>query len=80
MKDTVTIKIQGKDVIVGYEYDHEEMNLGTGAGDSGHPECTSLDIISIEAKGPDWIDILNSYRLTASLINDIADNVLKEIK
>ncbi|MDD4970817.1 MAG: hypothetical protein PHT07_15425 [Paludibacter sp.] len=80
MKGTVSINLKGFDLSVGYEYDHEEMKIGTGAGDSGQAGSTSLDIISIDASDTDWIMLLNSYEYVSDLFDDVRESVLKAIQ
>jgi hypothetical protein len=76
-KDTVTIQILEKPVIVGYEYEKEDPIIGSG--DSDRPGSTSLDIISIDANNEDWVYLLDSYTYTIDLLNDIKEAVLKLI-
>lgn len=71
------LSIQGINVDVEYEYDHENMVMGSGSGDSGHPSCTSLDIISIHIKPEDWPIFLNSFKKTSELLQAIEQAILK---
>jgi hypothetical protein len=77
IKDTVNIRLLDKPLIIGYEYDNEDPVIGSG--DSDRPGCITLNIVSIDASDEDWLVLLDSYKYTIDLLNDIKESVLKSL-